>query len=184
MNPRPIDRRTALATALGMSLVVPGCAGVRIWTPRTPLPDEPGWPAPDPPAKLDPEVVRETLLDLHNLARTGEDLPNLAASKKLQSAAQKHADEMAERRKMTHAGADGATVLERVQAEGYRLQRCGENIAYGHYTPEHVMRGWLDSRLHRKNILGGFSQLGVGYATATNGTPYWCVNFGLPARGR
>jgi uncharacterized protein YkwD len=167
-----------------MSVALHGCASIRIWTPQDGPPPEPRWPAPDPPAKLDPEEVRAELLALHNKARAEEKLPKLAVSKKLQAAAQAHAEEMAERRKMTHAGADGSTVLERVQAAGYKLRRCGENIAYGHYTPEHVMRGWLDSRPHRKNILGSFSQVGMGYATAKNGTPYWCVNFGLPARPR
>jgi uncharacterized protein YkwD len=167
-----------------MSVALHGCASIRIWTPQDGPPPEPKWPAPDPPARLDPDEVREELLALHNEARAVEKLPALAVSKKLQAAAQAHAEEMAERRKMTHAGADGSTVLERVQARGYKLRRCGENIAYGHYTPEHVMRGWLDSRAHRKNILGSFSQVGMGYATAKNGTPYWCVNFGLPARPR
>jgi len=167
-----------------MSFAFHGCASIRIWTPQDGPALEPRWPAPDPPARLDPDAVREELLALHNKARAAEKLPALAVSKKLQAAAQAHAEEMAERRKMTHTGVDGSTVLERVQAAGYKLRRCGENIAYGHYTPEHVVRGWLDSRPHRKNILGSFSQVGMGYATAKNGTPYWCVNFGLPARPR
>jgi len=184
MFPRRINRRTAL-TSLGssLSLVFQGCATVGLWKPQEP-PADPKWPAPDPPSKLVLDDVRDELLALHNKGRAGEKLPALAVSLKLQSAAQKHAEEMAERRKMVHAGADGSTVLDRVQRQGYRLRRCGENIAYGHYTPEHVMRGWLDSRPHRKNILGSFSQIGIGYATAKNGTPYWCVNFGLPARPR
>jgi uncharacterized protein YkwD len=171
-----------LATSFGMSIVFPGCAAVGFWTPQNPPPTDPQWPAPDPPEKLDVEEVRADLLALHNKSRSAEKLPKVAVSLKLQKAAQGHAEEMAGRRKMTHTGADGSTVLERVQGQGYRLKRCGENIAYGHYTPEHVMRGWLDSRPHRKNILGSFTQIGVGYATAKNGTPYWCVNFGLPAR--
>ncbi len=32
-----------------------------------------------------------------------------------------------------------------------------------------------------RDILGGFSQVGLGYATDKDGTPYWCVTFGLPA---
>ncbi len=179
---RLITRRTVLA-CLGASFASPGCASVPIWTRQKP-PSDSRWPAPDPPAKLDLEAVRSALFALHNQARVDEKLPTLEISSKLQAAAQKHAEEMAERRKMTHTGVDGSTVLERVQRQGYRLKRCGENIAYGHYSPERVMVGWLDSRPHRKNILGGFNQIGVGYATAKNGTPYWCVNFGLLARSR
>ena len=172
-----------MLASLGLALASPGCASVPLWTPQKP-PADPKWPAPDPPEKLDPKAVRDALITLHNQARAVEKLPSLEVSQKLQSAAQKHAEEMAERRKMTHDGVDGSTVLERAQRQGYRLRRCGENIAFGHYTPAHVMEGWLDSRPHRKNILGGFTQIGIGYATAKNGTPYWCVTFGLPARSR
>ena len=182
MSPRRITRRSAL-TSLGLAFASAGCSSVPIWTPQRP-PNDPKWPAPDPPSKLDPAVVREELLALHNRARAEEKLSALVVSSKLQSAAQMHAEEMADRRKMSHNGADGSTVLKRVQRQGYRLRRCGENIAYGHYSAAHVMGGWLDSRPHRKNILGGFTQIGIGYATAKNGTPYWCVNFGLPARPR
>ena len=43
------------------------------------------------------------------------------------------------------------------------------------------MKGWMDSSHHKRNILGGFSQIGVGSAIDEDGKRYWCVNFGLPA---
>jgi len=131
---------------------------------------------------MEVEQVRVSLLTLHNRARAEKKSPKLQVSRMLQEAAQAHAEEMAARARMTHTGADGSDVAERIQRLGYRYKRCGENIAYGHYTPEAVMRGWITSPPHRKNIQGGFSQVGFGYATAKDGTPYWCVTFGLPSR--
>ncbi len=133
---------------------------------------------------LDLETIRERLLSLHNEARADEKLRKLEVSPKLQAAAQKHAEEMAERREMTHEGEDGSTPAERIKGEGYRYRRCGENIAYGRFSPKGVMDGWLDSPPHKKNILGSFSQIGIGYAKAKNGASYWCVTFGLPAPAR
>lgn len=133
---------------------------------------------------LDLETIRERLVARHNEARAGEKLRTLQVSRKLQEAAQKHAEDMAERSEMTHKGEDGSTPAERIKAEGYRYRRVGENIAYGQFSIKKVMEGWLDSPPHKKNILGSFSQIGVGYAKGKGGTPYWCVTFGLPAPAR
>ena len=161
-----------------------GCVSIQIW-PRpltTPNDEDAPWPRPDRPGPMELEQVREALLTFHNRARVEKKHPKVEVSRILQEAAQAHAEEMAARAKMTHTGADGSDVAERIKRLGYRYKRCGENIAYGHYTPEAVMRGWLRSPPHRTNIQGGYSQVGFGYAAGKDGTPYWCVTFGLPAR--
>ncbi|MDG3003893.1 CAP domain-containing protein [Paludisphaera mucosa] len=177
---RSTRRIVAALAALAVALA-PGCVSISIWPKPLAGPDEARpWPKPDAPGELDLDAVRESLLKLHNEARAEKKRGRLAISRVLQEAAQAHAEEMAERRKMTHTGADGSSVAERIRDRGYDYRRCGENIAYGHYSPELVVRGWLTSPPHRKNILGGFTQIGLGYATDKNGTPYWCVTFGLP----
>jgi uncharacterized protein YkwD len=128
------------------------------------------------------EQLRELVLTLHNQARLDEKLPSLAVNKKLEAAAEAHAKEMARRHTMTHTGEDGSTPTSRIEAQGYRLKRCGENVAFGRYSPQRLMKGWIDSPVHRANIFGNFTQIGVGYAVAQDGTAFWCVNFGLPAR--
>ena len=106
----------------------------------------------------------------------------MKASARLQAAAQAHARDMAEHEKMNHKGSDGSTPFRRIERQGYRYRRAGENIAYGQPDVEGVMKVWMNSPPHKKNILGGFSQIGVGYATAEDGTPYWCVTFGFPLK--
>jgi len=159
-----------------------GCASAEA-RPR-PLAIQEAKPERDEPEDLDLETIRERLLSLHNEARVEAKLRTLEISRKLREAAQKHAEEMAERDEMTHEGEDGSTPAERIKAEGYRFRRCGENIAHGRFSLEGVMDGWLKSPPHKKNILGFYSQIGIGYAKAKNGTPYWCVNFGLPTPPR
>ena len=134
------------------------------------------------PPVLDPARVTEELVVLHNRVRAGAKLHSLEPSKKLQAAAEEHVRDMAARHKMTHEGSDGTTPAARISNQGYRLRRCGENVAFGVKTCEAVMKGWMKSPPHKANILGNFSQIGAAYAIAADGTPFWCVTFGLPAR--
>ena len=124
----------------------------------------------------------EELVVLHNRLRAGAKLHSLEPNKKLQAAAEEHARDMASRHKMTHEGSDGSSPSERIIGQGYRMRRSGENVAFGPRSCEAVMKGWMNSPPHKANILAEFPQIGAAYATAPDGTRYWCVNFGLPAR--
>jgi uncharacterized protein YkwD len=134
------------------------------------------------PTDFDPATAVDDVLKAHNRLRAEAKLPRLTVSRKLQAAAEMHAKDMASRKKMTHKGSDGKSVVARITAEGYRFRRAGENIAAGRFSVERLMKGWMESPPHKRNILGSFSQIGVAYATAEDGKRYWCVNFGLPAR--
>jgi uncharacterized protein YkwD len=124
------------------------------------------------------------LVAFHNQVRAEAKLPSLQVSKKLQAAAFEHARDMADHKKMSHTGSDGSTPSSRILARGYRMRRTGENIAFGQRHVEDVMKKWMKSPPHKRNILGSFSEIGAACATASDGTLYWCVSFGLPARPR
>ncbi len=119
------------------------------------------------------------LIEAHNRERTAAKLPPLKVSPQLTEAARDHARDMAEHQKLSHDGSDGSTVSKRVKQRGYRYQEVGENVATGE-TSEQVMRSWLDSPPHRKNILDNFSEIGVAMAPDVEGTHYWCVVFARP----
>jgi uncharacterized protein YkwD len=131
---------------------------------------------------VDSKELCQRVVMAHNRIRADAKLPALAVSPKLQAAAEKHARDMADRGKMTHKGSDGSDPIDRIVAEGYKYLRAGENVAVGYFTTEQLMKGWMDSPHHKKNILGSFSQIGVACATAADGKRYWCVTFGLPVR--
>jgi uncharacterized protein YkwD len=131
-------------------------------------------------ATLEPSEVVERLLALHNDARARAKLPPLAPSPELEAAARRHARDMARRGRMSHRGSDGGSPFQRMAAEGYEFTRAGENVAAGDFTPESVVRGWMKSPPHRRNILGSFHDIGAAYATAVDGRSYWCVTFGTP----
>ncbi|GAB2698602.1 uncharacterized protein YkwD [Microbacterium marinum] len=54
---------------------------------------------------------------------------------------------------------------------------AAENVAYG-YTPQKVTPAWLKSTGHRKNILGGYTHIGIGVACSKAGQPYYTQVFG------
>ena len=153
-------------------------------TPGIPVVGPKAKPMPMPGTKSGPEVAERvaSVVEAHSRERKEAGLPPVKANAKLQAAAQAHARDMAEHEKMNHKGSDGSTPFRRIEAQGYRYRRAGENIAYGQPDVEGVMKVWMNSPPHKKNILGGFSQIGVGYATAEDGTPYWCVTFGFPLK--
>jgi uncharacterized protein YkwD len=160
-----------------------GCAAAPTWRDHAVLSSQAlSAPGTAHSAEFDPKTACEAVVKAHNRLRAEAKLPSLAANRKLQAAALLHAKDMAARNKMTHKGSDGSSVVDRITDEGYRYRRAGENIAAGRFNVDRLMNGWMDSPPHKRNILGTFSHIGVAYATAEDGTRYWCVTFGLPAR--
>jgi uncharacterized protein YkwD len=140
-------------------------------------------PRPDPgleadPAPLDLADTVSELIAAHNRVRAAHGRPALSVSDALQAAAREHALDMARHHWMSHRGSDLSSPFRRMAAHGYTFRRAGENVAAGQRSVDAVMRGWMLSPGHRANILGRYSQIGAACATATNGTPYWCVTFG------
>jgi uncharacterized protein YkwD len=174
-----ISRRSFFGVLLGVSA---GCVGppARAYVAgQDPAPEnKPARPNSD---KTKEETVEE-VIESHNAIRADAKLPKLEVSDKLKEAAERHAKDMAAHDKMTHDGTDGSTPFTRIDEAGYVWKRAGENVAYGQSDAEAVMKAWMESPPHKKNILGGFSQIGVAMVESKDGTPYWCVNFGLPRR--
>lgn len=117
----------------------------------------------------------------HNAERSRRKLAPLVASPELEAAAAGHAVDMANRRRMAHKGGDGSSPFDRIKRQGYAFRSAGENVAFGFDDVDAVMSGWMHSPGHRLNILGDYSEIGVGRATARDGASYWCVTFGTPA---
>ncbi len=124
--------------------------------------------------------LSEQLVKAHNARRAKAGLPPLFPNALLDAAAVGHAGDMADRRKMAHRGGDGSSPFERIDRQGYRYRAAGENVAYGFDDVESVMAGWMRSPGHRRNILGHYSEIGVGRAIAKDGAAYWSVTFGTP----
>jgi uncharacterized protein YkwD len=179
---RRFYHQISLLASCGLALG--GCAASPTWL---------GYPGAATPAfaarssdsekDLDDKTLCERVFMAHNRIRAEKKLPSLAVSAKLTAAADAHARDMAAHEKMTHKGSNGSNPFDRIARQAYNYRRAGENVAVGYLSTERLMKGWMDSPHHKKNILGSFSQIGVACATGADGKRYWCVTFGLPARG-
>jgi uncharacterized protein YkwD len=136
-----------------------------------------------PQFKLSP--IEKKILDLTNQARTKAELPPLKPNAKLFQAARDHSANMARQGKMEHV-LDGKNPAQRVDATGYNWNRIGENIAFGQNTrTEAVFQGWMESPLHRENILNRhFEEIGIGAVSHAKGEMYYTQVFGTPRSQR
>jgi uncharacterized protein YkwD len=130
-------------------------------------------------AQADVAIAQE-ILRLVNVERQRVNAPPLVLNDKLTAAAQRHAQDMATSRRMSHTGSDGSTMRLRIDATQYNWSTIGENVAMGQPTAAAVMAAWMNSPGHRQNILNpAFTELGVGYATGAN-RPYWAQVLARP----
>jgi len=116
------------------------------------------------------------VVELVNSERSKAGCAPLKVNEKLTKAAQAHSEDMARHRNMSHTGSDGSNPGDRIKRAGYEWRAYGENVAHGYRTPESVMKGWMSSPGHKRNILDcTFKEIGVGLAQPGY---YWTQDFG------
>jgi uncharacterized protein YkwD len=132
------------------------------------------------------DAFQQELLRLTNAERTKRGLAALRLSPTLSSAAQRHAQDMIQRRYFDHTSPDGSQPRDRARAAGYQQANyVGENIAAGQDNAEAVVAGWMDSQGHRRNILNkNFKEIGFGYDYSASDEygHYWVQVFGSGQR--
>lgn len=105
----------------------------------------------------------------------------LSVNDHLAVAAQRHAEDMAERMFFAHDNPDGETPTDRMRDAGYTGSITGENIARGQTSPAQVVQGWIDSPGHCRNLMSAsFTEIGVGYYRGGPLGHQWVQNFGAP----
>ncbi|MDR6316650.1 CAP domain-containing protein [Actinoplanes couchii] len=115
----------------------------------------------------------------HNRQRAGCE--PLTLDMRLIRAANRHAADMARREYFDHETPGGRSAGERVAGAGYSWSKYSENIAKGQDSPFQVVRAWMDSPGHRRNILDcSLDEMGVGLAVSSDRTPYWVQDFATP----
>jgi uncharacterized protein YkwD len=122
-------------------------------------------------------TTEEEIISYTNLEREKKGLTKLSRNERLMTAAQDHAWRMAKENNLSHTlGGDPG---RRLREAGYSWRTYGENIAYNYDDAESVVRGWMNSSGHRRNILNkDFKEIGVGCFYNGKGEPYYCQSFG------
>ena len=131
-------------------------------------------------------LIRQ-VLKLTNGYRQQAGLQPLQLNPTLTTAAYGHSLDMATQDFFGHVGSNGSTVFNRLDTAGYRYTTAGENIAAGFTTAKSVVQAWMNSPLHRQNILTPFlEEVGIGFVFLPSDSGklklryYWTQDFGVP----
>jgi uncharacterized protein YkwD len=147
----------------------------------------------EPPFEMTAE--ERHLLEMTNAERAREKLPALKPNPLLFKVARAHAANMARKDEMKHV-LDGKNPAQRTLAAGYDYRRVAENIAEFEYGKppkdtgkpdllalKEIMKGWMESPDHRKNILGaGYEEIGLGVARNDKNKVYFTQLFATPRK--
>ena len=168
MNPSPLRRTRRIHNhlgAFGMTAVL-GLFGMTEVATRC---------AP-PAAVAQVSNVQASVAASVNEQRANAGLPSVKIDERLTSAAQAHANDIAQRQVLTHTGSDGTNAGQRITVYGYGWTTWAENAAAGQQTPADVMNSWMNSAGHRANILNGsMIDIGIAAAVGSNGVTYWVM---------
>lgn len=139
--------------------------------------------------------VRAELLALHNEERAERGVPPLCWSEDPAAAATAHSEDMMERGFFAHETPEGITPADRTLSSGYDSSFIAENIQIHHmsvgFEPnmkdlEEVVRGWMESPGHRRNLLDPeLHEVGIGasfgkYRRELDSSRAYTVDFGTP----
>jgi uncharacterized protein YkwD len=118
--------------------------------------------------------VERAIATLTNRERVAKQRPPVAWSDALAQVARNHSRDMLRRRYFDHRSPEGAGPADRVTRAGISFRRCAENIfsitngpTAANSLAAVVVKAWMDSRGHRRNLLDdGVRRVGVGAAAA------------------
>jgi LysM repeat protein len=129
------------------------------------------------------------LINAVNALRASHGLPAYSISSILMYTAQSHADYMAAIGDVTHTGAGGSSVTDRLLAAGYPLAGDlslggfrSENITGGaeSKTAQEAINGWTGDAPHLTTMVSpNLMEIGAGVAVA-NGRVYYVIDCALP----
>ena len=135
--------------------------------------------------------AEDRVLAAVNKARAGAGCSALTVNAKLVAAAKGHAKAMAEQDFFGHASKNGGKFSSRIKAQGYRFSKVAENIGAGQSSAAGILKDWLGSAGHRKNILDcALTETGIAVVYQPDDTPlkgqkyamkyYWVEVFARP----
>ena len=119
-------------------------------------------------------VLQRAVVCLVNQQRARHGLPRLHENQRLNRSAQGWTNHMVRDDYFSH----GSNFSGRITAVGFDWQMVGENIATGFQTAAAVVRGWMGSPGHCRNILTPtFLDIGVGVISVVGSylaaAPFW-----------
>ena len=120
----------------------------------------------------------EEVRRLTNLERTGAGLTQFGSNPALTRTAELRAVEIITRMEADHRRPDGSEFYTAFDELGVVYTTAAENLAAGQRSPAEVVRAWMESPGHRRNVLNdALGQMGVGVTMDSDGRIYWTQTF-------
>jgi hypothetical protein len=118
-------------------------------------------------------VIPSVLIDFTNADRQENNFQPLKTNALLVLAAQRKADDMAQKSYFSHQSPDGKTPWYWLAQAGYQYSYAGENLAVNFSDSYDIENAWMNSPGHRQNILNNnFTEIGIAAADGIyNGRP-------------
>jgi uncharacterized YkwD family protein len=153
--------------------------------PQQPSQQEAAKPVQQQPATATPPNTTQTssalsayeqkVVDLTNQERAKNGLPALKVDLTLSKMAHEKSRDMSANGYFSHTSPTYGSPFDMMKKYGITYRYAGENIAMGQTTPDEVVKAWMNSEGHRKNILSpNYNYIGVGYVSQGN---YWTQEF-------
>ena len=132
------------------------------------------------PGQSNDAIVKE-VIRLCNVEREKQKLSPLSENRDLTRLAMIKAQDMVDNNYRGHISPVLGTPSELLISNGINHEVMGENVGGGQETPAEIMKDWMNSQVHKDNILKKeFTEIGVGYATNKNGDIQWVQLFMKP----
>lgn len=130
---------------------------------------------PVPKASAQVSAYEQKVVELTNQERAKYGLKPLALDTELSKVAREKSRDMQSKGYFSHTSPTYGSPFDMMKQFGITYQTAGENIAMGQQTPEEVVKAWMNSDGHRKNILSSsYTHIGVGHIAEGN---YWTQMF-------
>lgn len=140
-----------------------------------PQPTETPAPTPSPKPVANPEQMAQEVIRLTNIERAKVGEAPLQYHAKLQEAAMIRAKEISI--KFSHVRPDGRNSDTALGEAGVGCPDL-ENIGKGAFTPEQIVRAWMNSPGHKATMLSSTAtHIGVGFYKSSTGGYYWVQDF-------
>ncbi|NWJ45428.1 MAG: CAP domain-containing protein [Chloroflexi bacterium] len=137
-------------------------------------------PTPIPTNGLDTE--EQAFLGTINQYRAANGKGALSVNQKLTAASRWMSGDMGAKNYFSHTDSLGRDPFKRMNDFGYTYHAAAENIAAGYETAQDVFTGWKNSPGHNTNMLGNYTEIGIGrvYTASSLYKWYWTTDFGTP----
>lgn len=117
----------------------------------------------------DKQIEIEILEEI-NTYRISKGLNSLSKLNIIKSQTYNHTTAMVEANKISHKNFSSRSSFLKANAGA---KKVGENVAVGFQTAESIVKGWVNSESHRKNLEGNYTHFDISAEQNENGTWFY-----------